>query len=127
MDITIKDIENDLINNNDILVTLRKAHIFASYLDLSDFDSWITNELNGYDDSCFIPEYRKQYAEIYGLIGNNKKHITVNNYILEDDKGSYIKQSLPTIINVHKQGRNLETDVTSEFIKVFSQKKKHFI
>ena len=44
----------------DILTALRKAHLIASKLKLTEFDEWIQNELNGYKaDQNEIPEYRR--------------------------------------------------------------------
>ena len=43
---------------SDIVSALRKAHIIASKLNLTEFDSWILSELNGYKcDEKEIPEY----------------------------------------------------------------------
>lgn len=59
------DLQEDIINNkSDIVSVLRKAHVIASKLDLSDFDNWIQNELNGYTDSKSIPPYREVVGEI---------------------------------------------------------------
>lgn len=42
----------------DILDALRKAHLIAAKLKLAEFDSWIQNELNGYNcTNDEIPEY----------------------------------------------------------------------
>ena len=60
MSSAVIDLQNDLlIPNCDVLSTLRKAHVIASKLGLSEFDGWINSELNGY--KCRkdeLPEYR---------------------------------------------------------------------
>lgn len=62
---SVKELQIDIINNRlDVVSILRKAHLIASKLDLTDFDKWITNELNGYDDSATIPKYRRIVGEI---------------------------------------------------------------
>lgn len=51
--------EEVLSPNCDIVTVLRKAHLIAVKLKLSDFDQWIQYELNGYPDKESCPEYRK--------------------------------------------------------------------
>lgn len=57
----VLELQNEIISSNcDIVNVLRKAHLIASKLKLTDFDQWIQYELDGYPDqqeSC--PEYRK--------------------------------------------------------------------
>lgn len=66
---SVKELQIDIINNRlDVVSILRKAHLIASKLDLTDFDKWITNELNGYDDSATIPKYRRIVGEIKAKI-----------------------------------------------------------
>lgn len=43
----------------DIVNVLRRAHVIATKLQLTEFDSWITYELNGYPNQEVCPEYRK--------------------------------------------------------------------
>lgn len=38
---------------------LRKAFIVARKLKIAEFENWVSNELNGYENSEDIPEYRK--------------------------------------------------------------------
>ncbi len=47
--------------DGDILSALRKAHLIAAKLKLTEFDIWIQRELNGYEQCTRteIPEYRK--------------------------------------------------------------------
>lgn len=51
--------EEVLSPNCDIVTVLRKAHLIAVKLKLSDFDQWIQYELNGYPNKESCPEYRK--------------------------------------------------------------------
>ena len=47
-----------LCPSSDIMTLLRKAHVIAKKLQLSEFDKWILSELNGYSDYDSIPDYR---------------------------------------------------------------------
>jgi len=38
---------------------LRKSFIVAKKLRIADFEEWVTHELNGYEDSKDIPDYRQ--------------------------------------------------------------------
>lgn len=74
--------EEVLSPNCDIVTVLRKAHLIAVKLKLSDFDQWIQYELNGYPDKESCPEYRKvrgtlkYFNQYYGwypiIIPNNE-------------------------------------------------------
>ncbi len=57
----VLDLQQEVLKLDcDILNALRRAHLIAVKLNLKDFDSWVTAELNGYDNnSDTIPEYRK--------------------------------------------------------------------
>ena len=56
----VLELQQDLLSKDcDVLNALRKAHIIATKLKLSEFDSWIQNELNGYATEEDAPEYRR--------------------------------------------------------------------
>lgn len=56
----VLDLQKEILSPNcDIVNVLRKAHLIAVKLKLSDFDQWIQYELNGYPDKESCPEYRK--------------------------------------------------------------------
>lgn len=56
----VLDLQKEILSPNcDIVNVLRKAHLIAVKLKLSDFDQWIQYELNGYPDEVSCPEYRK--------------------------------------------------------------------
>lgn len=49
----------------DVLQALRKAHIIAVKLKLTEFDTWIQSELNGYElNQDLIPEYRQVHGQL---------------------------------------------------------------
>jgi len=47
-----------------IATLLRKSLIVSSKLDLNDFKKWINNELNGYDNTDEIPQYREVTGDL---------------------------------------------------------------
>lgn len=56
----VLELQEDVLSPNcDIVTVLRKAHLIAVKLKLSDFDQWIQYELNGYPNVESCPEYRK--------------------------------------------------------------------
>ena len=48
-----------LIHDTDVVTLLRKAFLIARKLKLSDFENWISKELNGYSHEDNHPSYRK--------------------------------------------------------------------
>ena len=80
----ILDLQQEVLKPDcDILNALRKAHLIATKLNLREFDSWVQNELNGYN--CIhdeIPEYR----DVRGVV---KLHNPFHGWIpapFEDEK-----------------------------------------
>ena len=56
----VLELQNEIVSSNcDVVNVLRRAHLIASKLKLTDFDKWIQYELNGYPDQESCPEYRK--------------------------------------------------------------------
>lgn len=57
----VLDLQQEILKPDcDIVNALRKAHIIAIKLKLSEFDAWIQSELNGYEtNQDLIPDYRK--------------------------------------------------------------------
>lgn len=54
----IRDLENDILENKDILSILRKALIISKRLKLEEFEEWINSERLGYNDKTNLPDYR---------------------------------------------------------------------
>ena len=55
----VLELQQEILSpSSDIMTLLRKAHIIAKKLQLSEFDKWILSELNGYSDDDSIPDYR---------------------------------------------------------------------
>ncbi len=80
----VLDLQQEVLRPDcDILNALRKAHLIAAKLKLTEFDSWIQNELNGYNcTNDEIPEYR----DVRGIV---KLHNPLRGWIpsiFEDEK-----------------------------------------
>lgn len=64
----IQGLQKDALNPNfKISDLLRKAYVIAKKLNLTEFESWITKELNGYLEKDDFPEYRYLRGEIKAL------------------------------------------------------------
>lgn len=62
----VLDLQQEVLKPDcDILNSLRKAHLIAAKLKLTEFDSWIMSELNGYDRSQLPPP---KYRTIRGAL-----------------------------------------------------------
>jgi hypothetical protein len=60
MDSVIVQLQRDALNRKvPITDLLRKAFIIARKLKITEFEKWVSNELNGYENAQDIPEYRK--------------------------------------------------------------------
>ncbi|MBP3646977.1 MAG: ABC transporter substrate-binding protein [Clostridia bacterium] len=66
MDSLVLDLQYDVLKQDcDILIALRKAHLIAAKLKLTEFDNWIQQELNGYEGAQeSVPEYRKVKGQL---------------------------------------------------------------
>lgn len=62
----VLELQQELLQKDcDVLLALRKAHIIAVKLKLTEFDAWIQSELNGYEfNQDLIPEYRQVRGEL---------------------------------------------------------------
>lgn len=62
----VLSLQAELLESNcDVMQALRKAHVIATKLHLTEFDKWIVSEMNGYKgDYTTIPEYRQLKGEL---------------------------------------------------------------
>ena len=62
----VLDLQQEVLKPDcDVLNSLRKAHLIAAKLKLSEFDKWVQAELNGYvPNSSAIPDYRKVHGSL---------------------------------------------------------------
>ena len=54
-------------SNCDVLSLLRKAYLVSRKLDITEFQEWITSELNGYNNHDEIPVYRHIIGSLKGF------------------------------------------------------------
>ncbi len=63
----LRDIQETAVSaDSDVATLLRKCKILAVRLGNTEFRKWVDQELNGYDDSTSLPEYRKLQVESVG-------------------------------------------------------------
>lgn len=62
----VLSLQAELLESNcDVMQALRKAHVIATKLHLTEFDKWIVSEMNGYKgDYTTVPEYRQLKGEL---------------------------------------------------------------
>ncbi len=64
----VLELQQDALNPSiDLPGLLRKALLVSRKLGVNDFQTWIENELNGYEDTNALPEYRKIHGFPQGL------------------------------------------------------------
>lgn len=65
----VLELQHELLKKDcDVLQALRKAHVIAVKLKLTEFDSWIQSELNGYKGSAeTVPDYRQMKGELKAM------------------------------------------------------------
>ena len=56
--------KNAIDPNIDTVTLLRQAYVIAKKLNLTEFEQWVTQELNGYELNAEIPDYRKLSGEL---------------------------------------------------------------
>lgn len=80
----IAELQDEILKDKcDVVTLLRKAHRIAIKYQMTEFDKWIQNELNGYPpENDMIPSYR----DVRGIV---KSHNPINGWIsviIEDQK-----------------------------------------
>lgn len=104
----ISDLQNDILNGADDLQILRKALILSKKLDLEEFTSLINNELNGYDESEELPDYRILECTLMGDTKFKKYIPTVVDWLPEESyellHSIHLYESIPQIIDLTNSG-----------------------
>lgn len=62
----LDDLLDNLVSEQDLSVSLRKAKVLAYKLGNHEFKKWVDNELNGYSDEAQLPSYRKKKTVAMG-------------------------------------------------------------
>ena len=113
----VLDLQNEVTKPDcDIVSVLRKAHLIAIKLGLTDFDKWILCELNGYQNNDKVPDYRK----IRGVLkAFNPYHgwrpTMMNNEELENEICRIsVRNSISEIISLYSQKQELGVEFTGE-------------
>lgn len=108
MENLISDLQKDLINGVDDLQILRKALILSKQLNLDEFTNLINNELNGYDESDDLPDYRILECTLMGDT-DFKRYIPTEVEGLPEESYDllhtiYLYESIPEIIDLTNSG-----------------------
>ena len=95
--------QESLSKDSDVLNLLRKAYVVARKLKLTEFEEWVNNELNGYQEADKIPDYRKVRGEVKAW---NPYHgwipmIIQDNEIANQLSGHSASDSIPNLKNVY--------------------------
>jgi hypothetical protein len=68
MDPLVIQLQRDALDSSiSVSDLLRKALLVATKLNLTEFQTWLRNELDGYTDSKLIPPYRRLQGEVMGF------------------------------------------------------------
>ncbi len=125
MNSIVLDLQNEVTKPDcDFLSILRKAHLIAVKLNLSEFDKWISCELNGYKAGDAVPDYRVVRGVLKGL---NQYHgwipaIIPDRKIEDSICNKRITQSLSEIITLCNQSGNaLLVEFTGEHIDMLDR------
>ncbi|MFA6038128.1 MAG: hypothetical protein WC748_08435 [Legionellales bacterium] len=61
----VLELQSDCLDKDKAVIDiLRKAFLVAKKLDLSEFESWISHELDGYPEGVPVPSYRETICEL---------------------------------------------------------------
>lgn len=100
----ISGLQNDILNEEDDLQILRKALLLSKQLNLDDLTILISNELNGYDESEELPNYRIFECTLMGDTKYEKYIPTVVDGLPDDSyellHTIHLYESIPQIIDL---------------------------
>lgn len=103
----VLDLQQEALSGNgDILSLLRKAYLIARKLDLNDFKEWVNSELNGYNKSKEVPQYRKLQGSVVAF-NPYRGWIPVMFETHEEDFSSYdARDSIANLLDVYNKSGN---------------------
>ncbi len=96
--------EEAIRNDFDILNLLRKAYLIARKLNLSDFENWVKNELNGYKELNQLPDYRRVSGDVKGfnpILGWRPVVLVSDNIAVQP-----ILDSIPSLYDAYRNANN---------------------
>lgn len=113
------ELQQDALKSNfDIMCLLRKAYLVAKKLKLKEFEEWITNEFNGYEDKekNQIPKYRLLRGELKAWCPSRQKWVSVILTEENDDLTTHTTiDSIANLLNVYENATNRNKNVIFEF------------
>ena len=61
----VEELQRDVLNSSvPVSDLLRKAYAVSKKLDLTEFEKWVSLEMNGYPDASELPDYRRVSGEL---------------------------------------------------------------
>ena len=96
----VKDLEMDITSNKDILSILNKALIISNELYLDDFKNWIECEINGYDSTENMPDYRFIECSVFYNLPNREKINLVSHPNIKEILEDIPKEYYPSLTKV---------------------------
>ena len=108
---------NALDPNVDVITLLRQAYLISKKLGLSEFEQWVSKELNGYEVSDEIPSYRILHGELKAL--NPYRGwipIVVNNAQVQMELSKYhTRDSIPRLVSLLKAEKGVQVNIPIHF------------
>lgn len=107
----------------DIVNVLRRAHVIATKLQLTEFDSWITHELSGYPDLETCPEYRKIKGILKAFNPYNGWIPTMisDGEIEKDVCERKLANSISEIVSLCREGNDLVSEFSGAQTEIFNK------
>lgn len=128
----ISDIINELIDSEKSITSpLLKTKVLATRLKNNDLLNWVNSEINGYDTSGEVPEYRECTANVSGMCVNGYTQINdqpLPTFGLAEDIGQEIRQmdfyqGVSTLESLQKENKSgiLEVVFSAELTAVLER------
>lgn len=101
----------------DVVTLLRQAYLISKKLELSEFERWVSKELNGYEASDEIPDYRILRGELKAL--NPYRGwipMVVDNMQVQMELSKHrTKDSIPSLVSLLKAGKGVQVNLPIHF------------
>ncbi|MCL1996304.1 MAG: hypothetical protein FWG63_08865 [Defluviitaleaceae bacterium] len=101
----------------DVITLLRQAYLISKKLELSEFERWVNKELNGYESSDKIPDYRILRGELKAL--NPYRGwipIMVDNLQVQMELSKHhTRNSIPSLVSLLKAEKGVQVNIPIHF------------